>query len=381
MTFFIGKFVKWFSIVAIVTEISVVAATSLEMVETTGRAIFQTEAEKDKARILALEEALYLAALSGGAKIDGYSSITTNSAISDNFVIRPASNIVDYTIIDESAAQEHYSVTIIAAVGSVESKNCMYNSIVNLTSFMPKILISSKVPAWFQVEAKRVYTGLMEKFQENSNINLINAENELLDIHKLNSTKDQFDYTSLTVGRTRVEVGNYALFTQIEIKNKKSFKQDLIEAETDFVVLELDSKIFEGENYAPIFTQTDTINIPIRTQGVSRIVNILSTPSKDSIRAEIDSFIPGHIDSIVKTLSCQPLTAKLNVVGDRLKIKLGGNHGLKKSSIAIAEGDITPWTLLRVTELGPNYTFLETLDSKKDLRKMNGLKIKFLEEM
>ena len=49
MTFFIGKFVKWFSIVAIVTEISVVAATSLEMVETTGRAIFQTEAEKDKA--------------------------------------------------------------------------------------------------------------------------------------------------------------------------------------------------------------------------------------------------------------------------------------------------------------------------------------------
>ena len=381
MTFFIGKFVKWFSIVAIVTEISVVAATSLEMVETTGRAIFQTEAEKDKARILALEEALYLAALSGGAKIDGYSSITTNSAISDNFVIRPASNIVDYTIIDESAAQEHYSVTIIAAVGSVESKGCMYNSIVNLTSFMPKILISSKVPAWFQVEAKRVYTGLMEKFQENSNINLINAESELLDIHKLNSINDQFDYTSLTVGRTRVEVGNYALFTQIEIKNKKSFKQDLIEAETDFVVLELDSKIFEGESYAPIFTQTDTINIPIRTQGVSRIINILSTPSKDSIRAEIDSLIPSHIDNIVKTLSCQPLTAKLNVVGDRLKIKLGGNHGLKKSSIAIAEGDITPWTLLRVTELGPNYTFLETLDSKKDLRKMNGLKIKFLEEM
>ena len=331
--------------------------------------------------MLALEEALYLAALSGGAKIDGYSSITTNSAISDNFVIRPASNIVDYTIIDESTAEEHYSVTIIAAVGSVESKGCMYNSIVNLTSFMPKILISSKVPAWFQVEAKRVYTGLMEKFQENSNINLINAESELLDIHKLNSINDQFDYTSLTVGRTRVEVGNYALFTQIEIKNKKSFKQDLIEAETDFVVLELDSKIFEGESYAPIFTQTDTINIPIRTQGVSRIINILSTPSKDSIRAEIDSLIPSHIDNIVKTLSCQPLTAKLNVVGDRLKIKLGGNHGLKKSSIAIAEGDITPWTLLRVTELGPNYTFLETLDSKKDLRKMNGLKIKFLEEM
>ena len=62
MTFFTGKFVKWLSIVAILTEISVVAATSLEMVETTGRAIFQTEAEKDKARMLALEEALYLAA-------------------------------------------------------------------------------------------------------------------------------------------------------------------------------------------------------------------------------------------------------------------------------------------------------------------------------
>ena len=105
------------------------------MVETVGRAVIQGDQGAENARMLALEEALYLAALRGGAKINGFSAIETNSAISESFVIRPASNIVDYTITKEEKLGEHYTVTILAAVGSVENTGCKVGSIINLTSY------------------------------------------------------------------------------------------------------------------------------------------------------------------------------------------------------------------------------------------------------
>ena len=85
--------------------------------------------------------------------------------------------------------------------------------------------------------------------------------------------------------------------------------------------------------------------------------------------------------AIRSKLNCQPLMAKLSIEGERLKIKIGEKHGVKLSSLAVSEGQYTPWTLFRVSELGTDYTMLEPLDSAKDFRQMIGLKIKFLEEM
>ena len=46
---------------------------SIEMVTVTGRAVIQHEEAVDEARNLALEDALYYAALEGGAQVNGYS--------------------------------------------------------------------------------------------------------------------------------------------------------------------------------------------------------------------------------------------------------------------------------------------------------------------
>ena len=44
-----------------------------------------------------------LAALHGGAKINGFSAVSTDTSIQENLVIQPASQILDYTIISEEA--------------------------------------------------------------------------------------------------------------------------------------------------------------------------------------------------------------------------------------------------------------------------------------
>ncbi len=356
-------------------------ANAVEMVETTGRALILSSDGKVNARMLALEEALYLAALKGGAKIDGFSAVETSSAISENFVIRPASKIVDYTITNEEHQGEHYSVTILAAVGNIEHSECKVGSIINITNYKPKLSINANVPAWFQVVARKLYSELITEFHSVPNFNLVNAGTESLDIRKLNSTNDAYDYTSLTTGRTRVETGGYAMVLEVSFSKEKVLKQDLIDAATDYVTMAIRSNIYEGDTYIPIFSQEDKIKVLIKKEGVSRIVNILSAPSRDKIISELETIIPLHVEDMKSKLNCQPLMAKLSIEGKRLRIRIGEKHGIKLSSLAITESNSSPWTLLRVTELGTNYTILEPLDSSKDLKKMSGLKIKFLEEL
>ena len=96
------------------------ADDQLRMITATGRAVISHSDALSEAKNAALEDALYLAALSGGAKIDGFSSIQADTSLDDHFVVRPSSEILDYNIIDEMHDDLHYQVTIQAAVGTVE---------------------------------------------------------------------------------------------------------------------------------------------------------------------------------------------------------------------------------------------------------------------
>ena len=59
----------------------------------------------------ALDDALYLASLQAGAKVDGYSSVNTNTSLNENILIRPSSTIKDFVILEEKD-KTHFSVKI-----------------------------------------------------------------------------------------------------------------------------------------------------------------------------------------------------------------------------------------------------------------------------
>ena len=88
-----------------------------------GRAAITTNVPEELARMRALEDALYLAALQGGANINGFSAVSTDTSVQDHFVIRPSSKILDYTILSEEKSDTGVEVKIRAAVGSLPQKN------------------------------------------------------------------------------------------------------------------------------------------------------------------------------------------------------------------------------------------------------------------
>ena len=86
------------------------AKDSLRFIETTGRAVIENAETLKTARRRALEDALYLAALHGGAKINGFSAVNTDTSIQENLVVQPASQILDYNVISEQQTDTHFII-------------------------------------------------------------------------------------------------------------------------------------------------------------------------------------------------------------------------------------------------------------------------------
>ena len=114
----------------ILTFVSIAHASlqnSFQFTTATGRAAITENVTEELARVRALEDALYLAALQGGAKINGFSAVATDTSVQDHFVIRPSSKILDYTILSENKIETQIEVTIRAAVGNFLIKNVSFH--------------------------------------------------------------------------------------------------------------------------------------------------------------------------------------------------------------------------------------------------------------
>ena len=69
---------------------------NLKLVTSTGRAAIISDEQIQETRSRALEDALYSAALLGGAEIDGFTSVQAGTQLDDHFVVRPSSKIIDF---------------------------------------------------------------------------------------------------------------------------------------------------------------------------------------------------------------------------------------------------------------------------------------------
>ena len=91
-------------------------------VEVLGRSVI-TNKDLKNARKLALDDALYLASLKGGAMVEGFSSVSNSTILNDQSIVKPTSNILDFKILSEKQVNEHFEIKILAVVGYSQKKS------------------------------------------------------------------------------------------------------------------------------------------------------------------------------------------------------------------------------------------------------------------
>ena len=354
---------------------SVNAEPRIKFVETTGRAVITDDASMTEARRTALEDAIFLAAIHGGAKIDGFSSIDRETNLTDHFTLRPAGQLLDYAILDESIEDEHYKTTIRAAVGEINETECSSRKVAQITKFGAEFNFSAKVPAWLRQIASEVDVTLAELLRMHDSAILTQVVPAKLNINKLASTNDSFDYESLTRGRIRVKSGDFALVPSISmqiIKSKKNIETEL------FLTVSIYSKLFRGENYSLAESANYDLTIKLRSETPWRSFDILGKKTRDQIKLSIKSGLDEHINELMKKLKCIPLTGKIKLQENKLVVDLGQSHGVSINSLAVSSGTNTAYSILHVTEIFPNQAVIEPLNKSLELSSLIGKTINFM---
>ena len=351
-------------------------ASGMRFTETTGRAAIIDPSMEQEARMMALEDALYLAALEGGARIDGFSAVMTDSSLEDHFVIRPASRILDYTITNEVIDDLHYQVSIRAAVGDLPKGTCLHRRDVNLTVFAPKITHGKAVAAEAGPMAPRVISALIETIEAHPGINAIRATDTVLDPARLARTTDQFDYQALTTGVTRVRRGDFALIPEITLTSKRV--RNGFDRHDDMLV-SIEMHLFAGESYAPVDHFESRQQITTRLRSPFRTVNVLGQPRRPVILDTMRAPVAALVDDMAAKLQCAPLSATMSVVDGRLSVPIGSYHGMRENALAVASGTDTPWQIMRVTSVSPMSSMLTPLNEKRDINTLAGRTAEFME--
>jgi len=351
------------------------ADSGLTIISATGRAVVMDEDTVEEARALALEDALYYAALQGGAKIDGYSAVDSQSHLSEQIVVRPSSDVLDYRIVSEIQDETHYEVMVEAIIGNVETTGCQNRPISHITIFKPQFKLEPDVPNWMSQAPAFVTRKLAVSLSNKRQLRVRDARHtEIQDVQY--GDRNLYDYRSLTTGRISLKEGDIGLITTIYLDMDSARK---MLSKTNFVELHIKTDFITSSGIMADKAIEDQFKIRLSEQHILRSVTVLGAEKREVIAHLLAEAADIHAAKLTEHLLCMPLRDRLTVTDKILSVNVGTMQGVSKNHLAVAKGLDNPMTFLRVISAQNRKAELAPLDTSIDIAKLDGIEVTFLE--
>jgi hypothetical protein len=354
--------------------------SKFRQVEATGRAIL-IEGNLEISRKRALEDALYIAALKGGANVNGFSAIGANTIINDQAIITAAYKVIDFKILKETQDKEFLSIQISAIVGGdLSSKNCKVRPI-NISLFQGHMSIGSDVPSNLARKMSSWFNDFYEIISNVPNVSALDFRNRSIDKVIKSNQNSSFDYNALANGIPNIQPGDYSLVPSL-VLTKDYSKNNVF---SNFTV-KISFKIYKGSNFK--LMPIKTFNFPIKYNVDSKF-QFLKNASTLNINST-DMMLKDHLKMVTKTffknLYCRPLEGKLSLLNGELTVDLGHKQGLKEKQIGLVRGLkiknsmlSNSSVVLHAESIGENSSKLLPLNDNVKLDSLDNLIVEFVE--
>ena len=380
------KFIKIFQYV-LSTSILIIFSNSLlandnanfKQVEATGRAVL-IAGDIETSRKRALEDALYIAALKGGADINGFSAITSNTVINDQSIVKATNRVLDFKILSEKQSKEFLSIKISAVVGGKLSKKNCKNRPINITLFRGSYNVESSVPSKLARYTPMWYGQIYDVISKLPNVKAINHKNKSLKQIIKSNVNSSFDYNALTNGLPIIQAGDYSLVPELlltENNNQNSFSNYL---------LKVSFKIFKGPGIKLMTTKTYDLPIEYQYKSKFQFINNISTSDIQLVDQNVHHHMLLAATKFLQDLNCRPLEGKLTVNDGNLVVDLGRKQGLKQKQIGLVKGINIQNSMLNnssvivhTNKIYDNYSILLPLNDNVKLSNLDNMIVEFVE--
>lgn len=344
-----------------------------------GRAVI-INGNVDLAKKRALEDALYLASIQGGARVDGYSSIDSSTNLNETLLVRPSSTIKDFVVIDENVDESHYNVKIKAILVSVNDfLNCSSREFVNLTFLSSHFSISSRLPPWTSKLPNSISSEIKKNLANINFLNLTDASGVYFNPDKVLKKSISLDYNNLVEGKSNsLRSGEFAVHPIIQIDYAKG-RLNRVSKE---IIVNITLNIYEGPDFSILDSMDYSFSLWAGNKTGYDFIDAFLRVSQDKLIDFVDSSVSKIQYRVLDKLKCQPLQADIELVGDQLVVPIGLNQGLKKGTVGFVSNSrdviMSEWVVLTVSSSDENSSVVEPLNPLNKKENMKGKKIKFL---
>ena len=352
--------------------------SNFKQVEATGRSILLPD-NIETSRKRALEDAIYLAALKGGADVNGFSAISSNTIINDQSVIKATNRVLDFKILSETQNKEYLTIKISAIVGSELSKsNCKIKPI-NINLFKGSILVDTNVPSELARYTSLWYNKTYEFISKLPNVDINNFKNRQLNQIIKSSQNPSFDYNAITRGIPIIHPGNYSLVPKIILTktNKNSFAN---------YILTISFDLYKGQKIKLETSKSYDLIFNYHLESKFQFLKNITTLGLDKIDQNVNSHLSEIINSFFNDINCIPLEGKLTVNEGKLQVDLGSKQGLKQKQIGLVNGIKIQNSMLNdsilivhTNDVFDNHSTLLPLNDNVKLTNLNNKIVKFVE--
>ena len=156
----------------------------------------------------------------------------------------------------------------------------------------------------------------------------------------------------IKLSKSKVYPKNYLLKKNknIKIENSNYF------FDTDVLKVTVTIDIYNGISNELISNINEKYLIPLNIDSGFEYLELFTKNDQEYVYTEMLNISKDISNIIRKTLVCQPLTANINYINNKLIVPLGTKNGIRKNQLAVLENVAhdANWTILSVNSLTAN---------------------------
>lgn len=356
-----------FALFVVMWSVGSAQAAGAEWIEVTGLATATGAQDDESGRRRALADALYQAALMGGADVRGHSAMSKSVMTSDTVIVRAVGRVLDFRVLSQRRVQGTWQVTISARVGVGGDPFCQSPRRLLISAYAPEIAVSPEAPAWTAELAPAIVADLFRQLEKHPSTDVIRMTNRQLPV---GTRPEGFDYQVLTAGSVRLAPGELGFVPVVRISSYRD-----LAGETLALDLELLLHDPNGSLYRQPFQRSVALG---KITGLGR-VSALTERSRSKVAKLLTQGLSETFDALLKQKACEPVVAQARLRGGKLEVPVGRRIGLTKAAIAFTMDRNATTELLEITQVSANSAVLKPLNPDLSLKAFDGTFVRFVE--
>lgn len=333
-------------------------AQSSLWVTATGYAPLTAGSDPAQARRRAIADALFVAALSAGSEIRGFTATSNARITSDVAFVRPIGSILGHDILSAGTENGLFRVQIRAKIGPALSPTCTQPRPLSIAAFVPTVSIDTAAPAWSSELVGDLQNQLIAALRDHRSVHAVEITSET------NSASTSSNYRALTQPRRP------ALATDITLKTDITLDMSPQDDLTLSALLRLTHP--DGQTIETVYSRKTRVSRPGRG-----LLGGLGGSRDTQINA-LTSDLPKEVSQLLSQTACAPLNVKMALSNGTITIPLGRENGLLQGAIGFVNARDSAPELLEVVEVSAHEAKLRPIDRTTAASRFHGRTLTFL---